>query len=90
MTTENYIKFGKRLVTEEEYLAPGHRACIGCGEVLAVRLACKALGPNSIVVSATGCMEIVSSQLPWTSWRVPWIHTILRTLPPWLQGLKPG
>ncbi len=88
--TENYIKFGKRLVTEDEYLAPGHRACIGCGEVLAVRLACKALGPNSIVVCATGCMEIVSSQLPWTSWRVPWIHTIFENTAAVASGIEAG
>ena len=49
---------------KEENFAPGHRACIGCGEALAVRLAFKALGNNVIVVNATGCMEIVASQLP--------------------------
>jgi pyruvate ferredoxin oxidoreductase beta subunit len=88
--TENYIKYGKRQVTKEEYLAPGHRACIGCGEVLAVRLACKALGPDSIVVSATGCMEIVSSQLPWTSWRVPWIHTLFENTAAVASGIESG
>ncbi len=50
-----------KLMTEEEQFAPGHRACIGCGEALAVRLACKALGNSVIIVSATGCMEVVSS-----------------------------
>ena len=73
---ENYIAFGKRSVTKEESFAPGHRACIGCAEALAVRLACKALGQNVIIANATGCMEVVSSPLPWTSWGVPWIHTL--------------
>ena len=88
--TENYIKYGKRQVTKEEYLAPGHRACIGCVEVLAVRQAMKALGPNTIVVSATGCMEIVSSQLPWTSWRLPWIHTIFENTAAVASGIESG
>ena len=88
--SENYVTFGKRQVTKEEYLAPGHRACIGCGEALAVRLACKALGPESIVVSATGCMEIISSQLPWTSWRVPWIHTIFENTAAVASGIESG
>jgi len=88
--TENYIKYGKRQVTKEEYLAPGHRACIGCVEVLAVRQAMKALGPNTIVVSATGCMEIVSSQLPWTSWRVPWIHTLFENTAAVASGIESG
>jgi len=88
--SENYIKFGKRQVTTEEYLAPGHRACIGCGEALAMRLAFKALGPDSIVVCATGCMEIISSQLPWTSWRVPWIHTIFENTAAVASGIEAG
>jgi pyruvate ferredoxin oxidoreductase beta subunit len=88
--TDNYIKFGKRQITKDEYLAPGHRACIGCGEALAVRLACKALGPNTIIVAATGCMEIISSQLPWTSWRVPWIHTLFENTAAVASGIESG
>jgi len=59
---------------EEELLAPGHRACPGCGEVLAIRLILKALGRRVIVVQATGCMEVVTTPYPQTAWRVPWIH----------------
>ena len=65
-----------KVIAEPERLAPGHRACIGCGEALAVRLACKALGDNIVIANATGCIEIISSQLPYTSWTVPWIHTL--------------
>jgi pyruvate ferredoxin oxidoreductase beta subunit len=88
--SENYIKFGKREITKDEYLAPGHRACIGCGEALAMRLAFKALGKNVIAVSATGCMEIISSQLPWTSWRIPWIHTIFENTAAVASGIESG
>jgi pyruvate ferredoxin oxidoreductase beta subunit len=86
----NYITYGRRQITKEEYFAPGHRACIGCGEALAVRLACKALGSNVIIVTATGCMEIVSSQLPWTSWRVPWIHTLFENTAAVASGIEAG
>ena len=79
-----------KLMTEEEQLAPGHRACIGCGEALAVRLACKALGNSVIIVSATGCMEVVSSQLPYTSWRVPWIHTLFENTAAVASGIEAG
>ena len=88
--TENYIAYGKRHVTKEEYFMPGHRACIGCGEALAVRLAAKALGPNTIIVAATGCMEIVASQLPWTSWRLPWIHTLFENTAAVASGIESG
>ncbi|NLA11055.1 MAG: pyruvate synthase subunit beta [Firmicutes bacterium] len=66
--------YAVKSLPKKEYLAPGHRSCPGCGEVLAVRLVHKALGRNTITASATGCMEIVSSPFPLTSWEIPWIH----------------
>lgn len=57
-----------------EAISSGHRACQGCGEVLAMRLAMKALGRNTIVVSATGCMEVITTPYPQTAWEVPWMH----------------
>jgi pyruvate ferredoxin oxidoreductase beta subunit len=71
---ESLNVYASRLVTKREYFAPGHRACQGCAEALAVRLVAKALGQNVVVASATGCMEIVSTPFPFTNWRVPWIH----------------
>jgi pyruvate ferredoxin oxidoreductase beta subunit len=59
---------------EKEYFAKGHRACAGCGEALAVRLAMKAIGDKAVVVECTGCMEVVSTPYPETAWRLPWIH----------------
>lgn len=59
---------------DEEFFAQGHRACAGCGAAIAMRHALKAAGKNTIVVSATGCMEVISSPYPETSWRLPWIH----------------
>jgi len=79
-----------QLLAGEELFAPGHRACIGCGEALAVRLACKVLGRNSIVVSVTGCIEIISSQLPYTSWRLPWIHTLFENASAVASGVEAG
>jgi pyruvate ferredoxin oxidoreductase beta subunit len=59
---------------EEEYFAVGHRACAGCGEAIAMRLITKAAGKNSILVESTGCMEVISTPYPETSWRLPWVH----------------
>ncbi len=78
------------LIAEKERFVPGHRACIGCGEALAVRLACKALGDNVIIANATGCMEIVSSPLPYTSWSVPWIHTLFENTAAVASGIEAG
>ncbi len=54
----------------------GHRACGGCGPALATRLILKAAGPDTIVSSATGCLEVFSTPYPETSWKVPWVHSL--------------
>ena len=54
----------------------GHRACGGCAAALAAKLILEAAGKNTIVVSATGCMEVFSTPYPETAWGVPWIHSL--------------
>jgi len=88
MEREEEALFVPRLVTTEENFAPGHRACIGCGEALAVRHVCKVLGKNVIIVNATGCIEIFSSLLPQTSWRVAWIHTLFENVGAVISGVE--
>ncbi len=87
---ENYTVYVPRLIPKRENFVEGHRACVGCGEALAVRLVCKALGNNVIIANATGCMEIVSSQLPYTSWGVPWIHTLFENAAAVASGIESG
>jgi pyruvate ferredoxin oxidoreductase beta subunit len=85
---KNFSIYAARVVPKVEGFAPGHRACIGCGEALAVRLATKAAGENIIVANATGCMEVVSSQLPATAWRMPWIHTLFENTAAVASGVE--
>jgi pyruvate ferredoxin oxidoreductase beta subunit len=59
---------------EVEYAVSGHRACQGCAEILALRMALKVFGKDTILTMATGCMEIISTPLPLTDWTLPWIH----------------
>ncbi len=86
--TENLNVFAVRTLTQKEYFSPGHRSCQGCAEALAVRLAAKALGRNVIIANATGCMEIVSSPLPYTAWRVPWIHVAFENTAAVASGIE--
>lgn len=87
---QEYIKFGKNLVSTKEILAEGHNFCIGCGEALAMRLACKAIGENMIIGMATGCDEVCTTPLPVTSWRVPWIHTLFENVGAEISGVEAG
>ncbi len=74
----------------EEYVASGHRACQGCAEVLAVRHVLKAIGPDMVLSMATGCMEIISSPYPFTSWNVPWIHVAFENAAAVGSGVESG
>ena len=74
----------------EEYINPGHRACQGCAEVLAVRHVLKAIGPDMVMAMATGCMEIISSPYPLTSWNIPWIHVAFENAAAVASGVESG
>jgi pyruvate ferredoxin oxidoreductase beta subunit len=50
----------------------------------------KALGRNVIIVNATGCMEIIATQLPYTSWEVPWIHILFENTAAVASGIEAG
>lgn len=75
-------------IPEIELFAPGHRACAGCGSALAMRHAMKAAGKNTIVVQATGCMEVVSTPYPQTSWEIPYIHAAFENAAAVASGVR--
>jgi len=77
-------------IPEEELVAPGHRACAGCGCILAIRYALKALGRDVIISMATGCMEVVTTPYPETSWQVPWIHAAFENAAAVASGVAVG
>lgn len=87
---ENFDLFAPRLINKKELISAGHRACQGCGEVLAVRLMLKALGENTVIASATGCMEIISSMYPSTAWEVPWVHVAFENAAAVASGVEAG
>ncbi len=82
--------YAYKLITKKEYFSPGHRACQGCAEALAVRLVGKALGRDTIVACATGCMEVVSTPMPFTNWNVPWIHVAFENAAAVASGVEAG
>ncbi len=65
----------KEIAEKPDLFMSGHRACAGCGPATVLRLVLKAARGPTIVTSVTGCMEVVSSIYPYTSWATPWIHT---------------
>lgn len=82
--------YAAKLAPQQESLAPGHRACQGCAELLAVRLVAKTLGHDYIIANATGCLEIVTSSFPHSAWKVPWIHVAFENAAAVASGVEAG
>lgn len=72
----------------EELLASGSNACVGCGPLLAARWVTKILGPNAIIVTATGCLYGVTAVYPYTSWKHPMIHVAFGNAPAVASGIE--
>jgi pyruvate ferredoxin oxidoreductase beta subunit len=71
-----------------EGFASGHTACAGCGAAIAMRHIMKVCGKNTIVTIATGCMEVVSTAYPLTSWKVPCIHSAFENVAATASGIE--
>ena len=79
MTSQEWKFTTKNIAEKPDLFLAGHRACAGCGPATVFRLIMKATRGPTIVTEATGCMEVVSSIYPYTSWAVPWLHTAFET-----------
>jgi|UniRef100_A0A7C3YUL8 pyruvate ferredoxin oxidoreductase beta subunit len=78
----------KELIKRRELFSSGHRACAGCGEVLAVRQVLLAAGEGVACAMPTGCLEIVSTIYPHTAWQVPMIHSAFENAAATIAGME--
>ncbi len=71
-----------------EGLSSGHLACAGCGAVLAMRLALKAIGSNARVVIPASCWSIIAGRHPDASLKVPMMHSTFEVAPSIASGMR--
>lgn len=57
-------------------ISSGHNACAGCGQLSAVQSVMRALNEDTIIVNATGCLEVTTTAYPESTWGLPWIHSL--------------
>ena len=88
MNTQEWKFTIKEIASKPDLFLSGHRACAGCGPATVLRLIMKATRGPTIVTEATGCMEVVSSIYPYTSWAVPWLHTAFETAASNASGIE--
>ncbi len=71
-----------------EYLSPGHVGCPGCGATIAMKLALRALGERTVVVTPASCWAIMVGAYPQSSLKVPVLQTGFATTGAAASGLR--
>jgi len=83
------ISINKNTLTPPKtLLSPGHRGCAGCGQMIAARLVADSLGSDTIIANATGCLEVVTTPYPESSWGMPWIHSLFENAAAVASGIQ--
>lgn len=72
----------------EELFTSGHRLCAGCGAGTIMRMTLKATRGPTVVVNATGCVEVASTIYPYTSWKVSWVHVAFENAAAVASGIE--
>ena len=78
----------KTLSKNKDLLSGGHRACAGCTGANILRQIMLTAGPDTVVGSATGCMEVVTTIFPYTAWRTPFIHSAFENSAATISGAE--
>ncbi len=78
--------WNKRL--KDKFLFPGHNACAGCGQMVAVQAVMRGLDKNTIIANATGCLEVTTTAHPQSAWGLPWIHSLFENAAAVASGLR--
>ena len=66
-------------VADREIMHSGHVACPGCGAALAMRLALKTLGRDTIIIFPACCWAVIDGPFPYSACGVPVFQTAFET-----------
>jgi pyruvate ferredoxin oxidoreductase beta subunit/2-oxoisovalerate ferredoxin oxidoreductase beta subunit len=64
---------------EQELVHSGHLGCPGCGAVIGMRVALKALGENTMVVIPACCWGVLNGPYPFSAIKVPVLNVAFAT-----------
>lgn len=75
-------------MNSNQFLSPGHNACAGCGQLVAVQAVMRGLNKNVIIANATGCLEVTTTAYPQSAWGLPWVHSLFENAASLASGIK--
>lgn len=80
----------KLTIPQEELMTKGHTGCQGCGAMLAMRYALKALGPNTMLVIPACCWIVAIGPFPYSALNVPVFASAFACAASTAAGVKAG
>ena len=80
----------KLKIPQEELITSGHTACQGCGAMLAMRYALKALGPKTMVTIPACCQVVITGPVTHTNLDVPMLSSAFASAAATAAGIKAG
>ena len=69
-------------------LAPGHRACAGCGFPPLIKMVYGQTANPVVTTCATGCMEIATTIFPFSAWRGNFMHSAFENSAATISGIE--
>jgi len=78
----------KELAKRESRFVSGHRLCAGCGAGIIMRLILLAIDKPVIATCSTGCVEVATTIFPYSSWKIPWIHSAFENSAATISGIE--
>lgn len=88
MKKQEFIPNLKELSKNPQRLAPGYRTCPGCGLGVIMRQVMTVTKYPIVAATATGCFEICTGAYPFTSWKIPWIHSLFENTAAVISGAE--
>lgn len=80
----------KLTIPQEELMTKGHTGCQGCGAMLAMRYALKALGQNTMIVIPACCWVVAIGPFPYSALKVPVFTSAFACAASTAAGIKAG
>lgn len=85
---KRFIPNIKKVSQNATNLTSGHRLCPGCSESLILKQAFSTLEVPVITANSTGCSEICFGAYPYTSFKMPWIHSLFENSASVISGIE--
>jgi len=78
----------REMAGKDTAFAPGHRMCAGCPVPIITKMLTQVTDYPIVAGNATGCLEVASSIFPYSSWKIPWIHTAFENAGATMSGVE--